>query len=94
MNFDQAVEVCKDLVQNEGIQALTLRPGFTHQAVAKVVNAVGEGISVSVARGDTPSAMIAGQILRKEGCFSKHSSSRKLPKGQVIYLYLFDKNVN
>ena len=68
-NFDQAVDVCKELVQNEGVQALGLCPGFTHQAVAKVVNAVGEGISISVARGDIPATRIAGEILKKEGWF-------------------------
>ena len=69
MNFDQAVNVCKDLVQNEGIQFLILCPGFTHEAVAKIVNAVGEGVAVNVARGDVPSTMIAGEILAKEGWF-------------------------
>jgi len=66
-NLDQAVDVCRELVQNEGVQGLTLCPGFTHQAVAKVVNAVGEGISISVARGDIPAVRIVGEILRKEG---------------------------
>ena len=67
MNLDQAVDVCRELVQKEGVQGLTLCPGFTHQAVAKVVDAVGEGISISVARGDIPAARIAGEILKKEG---------------------------
>ena len=69
MNFDQAVNVCKDLVQEEGVQAIILCPGFTHEAVAKIVNAVGEGVAVNVARGDVPSTMIAGEILAKEGWF-------------------------
>ena len=68
-NFDQAVDVCKDLVQNEGVQALTLCPGFSHEAVAKVANAVGEGVPINVARGDVPSGRITGEILRKEGWF-------------------------
>ena len=71
MNFEQAVDVCKDLVQNEGVQALILCPGFPHEAVAKIANAVGEGIAVNVARGDVPSTMITGEILRKEGWFSE-----------------------
>ena len=69
MNFDQVVDVCRELVQKEGVQGLTLCPGFTHQAVAKVVNAVGEGIPISVARGDIPAARITAEILRKEGWF-------------------------
>jgi hypothetical protein len=69
MNFEQAVNVCRDLVQNEGIQSLILCPGFPHEAVAKVANAVGEGIAVAVARGDIPSVMITGEIMAKEGWF-------------------------
>lgn len=69
MNFDQAVNVCQDLVQNQGVQSLILCPRFSHEAVAKVRNAVGEGVAKSVARGDVPSTMITGEILRKEGWF-------------------------
>lgn len=69
MNFDQAVNVCQDLVQNEGVQSLILCPGFSHEAVARVVNAVGEGVAVNVTRGDIPSVMATSEILRKEGWF-------------------------
>jgi hypothetical protein len=70
-NLDQAVDVCRELVQNEGIQAITLCPGFSHQAVAKMANAVGEGVAINVARGDVPSGRITGEILKKEGWSSK-----------------------
>lgn len=69
MNLDQAVDVCKDLVQKEGVQSLILCPGFSHEAVAKVRNAVGEGVAIMVARGDVPSVMMTGEILAKEGWF-------------------------
>ena len=68
-NLDQAVNVCKDLVQNEGFQSFTLCPGFSHEEVAKIKEAVGEGVAVFVARGDIPSVMIVGEILAKEGWF-------------------------
>jgi hypothetical protein len=71
MNFEQGVDVCKDLVNNEGVQSLFLCPSFHHEAVARVVNAVGPGVAVAVARGDVPSGMIAGEILAKEGWFPK-----------------------
>ena len=69
MNLDQAINVCKHLVEKDGVQAISLCPGFTHEAVAKIANAVGEGVSISVARGDVPSVMIAGGILGQEGWF-------------------------
>ena len=65
-NYDQAAQVCKDLVQKEGIQGFILCPGFTHEGVAKIASAVGPGVAITVARGDPPSGMITGQILAKE----------------------------
>jgi hypothetical protein len=71
MNIDQAVDVCKDLVQNKGVQGLMLCPGFSHQAVAKVSSAVGPGIAIDVARGDVPSGRIISGIMAAEGWIPK-----------------------
>ena len=71
MNFDQAVKVCQDLVQKQGVQSFIFCPGFTHQALAKIASAVGEKVSINVARGDVPSTMITGEILTKEGWLSE-----------------------
>ena len=70
-NFDQVVDVCRNLVQSEGVQALALCPGFSHPMVAKVASAVGEGVPINVARGDVPSGRVTGEILKKEGWSSK-----------------------
>jgi len=67
MNLNQAVEVCQELVQKEGVQALNLCPGFNHEAVVKIASAVGRKVPISVARGDVPSAIILNRILAKEG---------------------------
>ncbi len=69
-NFDQAVDVCKDLVQ-KGVQSIYLCPGFTHQAVARIASAVGGRAAINIARGDTPSTMMVGEILTKEGWFAE-----------------------
>ena|SRR3972149_9196181 len=65
--FDTAARVCKEMVEKEGVQSITLCPGFTHAAVALVRKAVGEGIPINVTRADVPSTMITAQILTKEG---------------------------
>jgi hypothetical protein len=70
-NFDQAVEVAKDLVQKQGIQSIYLCAGFTHQAVARIAAAVGGRAAVQVGRGDIPSTMMVGDILGKEGWFDE-----------------------
>jgi hypothetical protein len=66
-NFDQAAQVCKELVGKEGVQSIILCPGFTHEGVAKVRSAVGEDLPINVARGDVPSTMMTAQILAQEG---------------------------
>ncbi|MFO7997122.1 MAG: DUF6506 family protein [Dehalococcoidia bacterium] len=66
-DFDQAAQVCKDLVEKEGIQSISLCVGFSHEGVAKVRSAVGESVPVNVSRGDVPSTMMTAQILTKEG---------------------------
>ena len=68
-NFDRAAQVCKDLVEKEGVQSISLCPGFSHEGIAKVRSAVGEAFPINVSRGDVPSTMMTAQILSKEGWF-------------------------
>jgi hypothetical protein len=67
---DQAVEVCKRLVKEEGIHSILLCPGFTHRDVAEIVEAVGENVGVSVARGDGPSSRATREVRKRE--YSPH----------------------
>ena len=69
-NQKQAVEVCKRLVKEEGVHSILLCPGFTHQNVAEISEAVGENVGVSVARGDGPSSKMAKEVMKREGWFS------------------------
>ena len=62
----EAVEVCKDMVDKEGIESILLCPGFTHCDVAEIA-ATKKNVAVSVARGDGPSMSIAIQALKREG---------------------------
>ena len=68
-NLDQAVEVCQELVRNEGIRSFVLCPGFSHQGVAKIADALGGEVAVNVARGDTRSTSVTNRILKQEGWF-------------------------
>ena len=63
---DQAVEECKRVVEEEGIQAVMLCPGFTNRDVAGIAEAVGENVAVNVARGDGPGTRIAMEIIGRE----------------------------
>ncbi|RJP30262.1 MAG: hypothetical protein C4536_10585 [Actinobacteria bacterium] len=62
----QAVEECRRLVAEEGIHAVMLCPGFTHEDVAGIAEAVGEDVGVNVARGDGPSTRIAMETIIRE----------------------------
>ena len=68
---DQAVAVCRELVAAEGVQSVLLCPGNTHQDVAQIVAALGDGVSVSVARGDSRSMRVAAEAMERAGWFSE-----------------------
>ncbi|GAG38765.1 unnamed protein product, partial [marine sediment metagenome] len=70
-DFDQAIEVVKDLVQKQGVQSIHLCPGFPNQAVARVASAVGGRAAVHVSRGDIPGTNMVSEILGKEGWFNE-----------------------
>jgi len=72
-NQTEAVEVCKDFVENEAIDSVLLCPGFTHSNVAEIAKAVGNKVAVSVARGDGPSSKVSLAARKREG----YSSQRK-----------------
>jgi len=76
-NEDEAVKVCKELVKNDGVQSFLLCPGFTNKGVARVADAVGEGVSVNVCRGDGPSNSIAHKIMSEVGVFDYKRIRRK-----------------
>ena len=63
----EALEVCRRAVAEEGIDAVILCPGFTHKDVAEILQAVGEGVGVFVARGDGPSHNASREARRREG---------------------------
>jgi DNA-binding LacI/PurR family transcriptional regulator len=63
---DEAVKVAKDIHEKEKIDAVILCPGFTHNDVAEIFQALGGKVSVNVARGDGPSSRIAQQVIQRE----------------------------
>ncbi|MBL7118424.1 hypothetical protein ISS96_00225 [Candidatus Bathyarchaeota archaeon] len=65
-NQEQAVEVCQELLKEQGIHSILLCPGFTHRDVAEISKAVGKNVAVSVARGDGPSNRVSAEVRRRE----------------------------
>lgn len=63
---EQAVAAAKELVADEGVTSILLCPGFTNRDIVGLQDAVGEGVGVSVARGDPPASRIALEVMRKE----------------------------
>jgi hypothetical protein len=68
---EQAVKVCKEFVEKEGVQSILLCPGFTHRDIAEISEAVGESVGISVARGDGPSNRVSMEVMTREGWFSE-----------------------
>ncbi len=67
---EQAVQECRNLVKNEGIHSILLCPGFTHRDIAEIADAVGENVSICVARGDGPGTRVVREVMAREGWFA------------------------
>ena len=65
----QALDVCRTLVKEEGIEAIILCPGFTHKDIAEIQEVVGPTVGITVARGDGPSSRISMEAMKKAGWF-------------------------
>ena len=66
-NQTEAIDVARELVDDQSIDSILLCPGFTHSDVAEIYNALGGRVGVAVARGDGPSNRISAQARRREG---------------------------
>ena len=65
---DAAAELSRELV-GEGVESIALCPGFTNRGVARIDEAVGDKIAVSVARGDGAGTQLVQQGLERAGWF-------------------------
>ena len=62
-NEDEALDVAKELVETEDINAFILCPGFSNSSVGEISSVLGENISVNVARGDGKSTKVVDKII-------------------------------
>ena len=62
----EAIKISKSIHKKEKIDAIILCPGFTHNDVSEIFNALVGEVSVGVARGDGPSGKIAQAVIQKE----------------------------
>ncbi len=69
-NQKEALQVCGDFLKKESIDSILLCPGFTHNDVADIARLAGDGVAVSVARGDGPSSRASLQARRRAGYLS------------------------
>lgn len=68
-NQEEALELAKRYAKDKEIHSIILCPGFDHENVAEISEAVGNNIGVTVARGDSPSSRIAKKAMEKAGWF-------------------------
>ncbi|HAR35761.1 MAG TPA: hypothetical protein DCR87_02410 [Acidobacteria bacterium] len=64
---DQAYDLARKLVAEEGLHSVLLCPGFSHAEVARMQEAAGPTVSVSVARGDGPGNRVIAEVFRQVG---------------------------
>ena len=65
-NQNEAINVSKSIYEKEKIDAIMLCPGFTHNDVSEIFQALEGKVSVNVSRGDGPSNKIAQPLIQKE----------------------------
>lgn len=67
---DEAAAVCRNLVEKERVDSVTLCPAFTNADVAKVIAVVPQ-TPVNVCRGDGPSLFAEYSAMKRMGFFEK-----------------------
>jgi len=63
---NEAIEVAKSIYKKEKINAIILCPGFTHNNVSEIFQALDGKVSVNVSRGDSPSNKISRPAIQRE----------------------------
>jgi hypothetical protein len=63
---EEALKEAVSLVESESIHAFVLCPGFSNSGIGKIADALGENVSVNVARGDGRSTKIVNEIIESE----------------------------
>lgn len=66
-DFEKTVGVCRELVNEKGVQALYLCGYFNQKEVAQIADSVGEKVPIIVAMSDVPGMMKMSAIFQKEG---------------------------
>ena len=65
-NQSEAIKVSKSVYEKEKIDAIMLCPGFTHNDVSDIFQALDGKLSVNVSRGDGPSNKISQPVIQRE----------------------------
>ena len=65
-NQSEAIKVSKSVYEKEKIDAIMLCPGFTHNDVSDIFQALDGKVSVNVSRGDGPSNKISQPVIQRE----------------------------
>ena len=60
-NQAEAIDIAREIVDDQNIDTILLCPGFTHSDVAEIYNALDGRVGVAVARGDGPSNRISAR---------------------------------
>jgi hypothetical protein len=66
-NQAEALEVCRKLLSSESLDVVHLCPGFSHEDVARIAEAVGDSVAVGVSRGDFRSTTAIQGAVAREG---------------------------
>lgn len=63
---EEALKEALSLLETESIHAFVLCPGFSNVGIGKIAEALGENVSVNIARGDGRSTKLVNEIIESE----------------------------
>lgn len=66
----QGLAAARELVGEHGVQSLLLCPGHSNEDIGEIAAAVGQGVSVSVARGDPRGGRVSAKAMEAAGWFA------------------------
>ena len=65
----EALEVVKKLVLEEGVHSIVLCPGFTYKDVAEIQSAVEGKAAICMSHSDSPGSRITAAVIERLGWF-------------------------
>jgi len=66
---EKIIELCRGLVNNDGVKSFIFCPGFGYSLLARIEKELGKDIAINISRGDGRSSRISYKEMKKAEWF-------------------------